>query len=379
MPPRLHFSWLPVAALIATWTMSAPPAISEPAQAAAVAGEALAVATPSAAEKPASTPNIPACASDTKVLGLSRVVEIDAAGGPQFGGGESDRVHFLGDREVVLTFDDGPMRNHTRAVLAALAAQCTRATFFMLGRLAAADPAMVKEVMSQGHTVASHTWSHQNLSTLSQAAATREFEMGISAVSRAAGGAVAPFFRFPYLRESAAVLDRARKRNIATFWIDVDSKDFMTRDAQAAQRRVMAGLNAKGKGVILMHDIQPSTVGAIAPLLDELRRKGYKVVHLTPKAPASTVAEFDAAVAKAFADKSKELQSNPLADRSVVWPSQGGAEVTQAATGVGANAATSDEEQLPWLRPAAGNGAAMPEQPTSQTGATPSTRGSSGN
>ena len=369
---RLHFSWLAVAVPIATWAMGATPAMSEPAQAAAVAGEALAVATPNAAEKPSTTPNIPDCASDPKVLGLSRVVEIDAAGGPQFGGGESDRVHFLGDREVVLTFDDGPMRNHTRAVLAALAAQCTRATFFMLGRLAAADPAMVKEVLAQGHTVASHTWSHQNLSTLGQAAATREFEMGVSAVSRAAGGAAAPFFRFPYLRESAAVLDRARKRNIATFWIDVDSKDFLTRSPQEAQRRVMAELSAKGKGVILMHDIQPSTVGAIAPLLDELRRKGYKVVHLTPKAPASTVAEFDAAAAKAFADKSKGLQSNPLADRSVVWPSQGGAEVKQAATGVGDNAATSDEEQLPWLRPA-------PEQPTSQTGATPSKRGSSGN
>ncbi len=261
------------------------------------------------------------------------------------------------------------MRNHTRPVLAALADMHARDVFHAgpIGRR--------RSVHGQGSPGAR---THGRIAHLVPSKFKHAWPSGRDARIRdgrlrgqqGGGWLGRAVFRFPYLRESAAVLDRARKRNIATFWIDVDFKDFLTRSPQETQRRVMTELSAKGKGVILMHDIQPSTVGAIAPLLDEMRRKGYKVVHLTPKAPASTVAEFDAAAAKAFADKSKGLQSNPLADRSVVWPSQG-AQVKQAATGVGDNAATSDEEQLPWPP-------RRPEQQTSQTGATPSKRGSRG-
>ncbi|MGQ0457497.1 MAG: polysaccharide deacetylase family protein [Hyphomicrobium sp.] len=285
----------------------------------------------------------PSCASDPDKLGLSRVVEIDSAGGPEFGGKEGQRHDFLADREVILTFDDGPVRAYTRRVLAALAAQCTRATFFMVGRMAVADPAMVREVADQGHTVATHTWSHKNLSSVGAARAEQEFELGVSAVQHAARGAAAPFFRFPYLSESPAILDRAEKRGIATFWIDVDSKDYLTRSALDVQRRIMAQLNAKGKGIILMHDIQPSTVGAISSLLEELRRRGFKVVHVIPKAPLTTISDYDAAAERAFGAKSKALKQNPLADRSVVWPADQNGEARATAAPAG--------DELPWLEP----------------------------
>jgi peptidoglycan/xylan/chitin deacetylase (PgdA/CDA1 family) len=299
---------------------------------------------------------IPACASDADVLGLSRVVEIDATDGPEFGGQKGQRLDFLQDREVVLTFDDGPMRAYTRRVLAALERHCTRATFFMVGRMAAADPPMVREVAAGGHTVASHTWSHKNLGAVGAARAEQDFEMGISAVNRAAGGASAPFFRFPYLGESRRILDLAAARGIATFWIDVDSKDYLTRSPQLVKNRIMAQLKARGKGVILMHDIQPSTVGAIGPLLDDLHRHGFKVVHIVPQARAATVAAYDDAVAKAFGDKSRALRDNPLADRSVVWSAEPGAAVSVKRGGAARRTekqttAAPAGEWLPWLQP----------------------------
>ncbi|MFN0219730.1 MAG: polysaccharide deacetylase family protein [Hyphomicrobium sp.] len=298
------------------------------------------------AGKGASPSAVPVCASESGKLGLSRVVEIDASGGPEFGGKDGRRHDFLTDHEVVLTFDDGPMRAYTRRVLAALAAQCTRATFFMVGRMAAADPTMVREVMAEGHTVAAHTWSHKNLRELGTKAAEQDFELGISAINRAAKGTAAPFFRFPYLSENSAILERAADRGIATFWIDVDSKDYLTRNSKEVHRRIMAQLNAKGKGIILMHDIQPSTVGALPGLLEELRKRGYKVVHVTPKTSLTTVSTYDAAVAKAFASKLKALRDNPIADRSVVWSAD------PAANGDKPSGAAPADEELPWQQPA---------------------------
>ncbi|MGL4397752.1 MAG: polysaccharide deacetylase family protein, partial [Hyphomicrobium sp.] len=203
-------------------------------------------------------PPIDACAAKPDVLGLSRVVEVDTANGPVFGGSHKGN-NFLADGEVILTFDDGPMRAYTRQVLKALADHCTKATFFMVGRMAVADPAMVKEVAAAGHTVASHTWSHQNLKALGVAKGTKEFELGASAVSAALGTPSAPFFRFPYLNEGKHVADHLKERNTASFFIDVDSKDYLTRDPKKMHDKIMGQLMAQRKGIILMHDIQPST------------------------------------------------------------------------------------------------------------------------
>ncbi len=262
---------------------------------------------------------VDACASDSSLLGLSRIVEIDTKGGPQFGGKHSGATDFLKDREVVLTFDDGPMRSHTRQILKALDGQCTKATFFMVGRMAAADPAMVKEVARAGHTVASHTWSHQNLTALGLIKGRQEFEMGLAAVSKALGEPAAAFFRFPYLGANGAVERHIQSRDVSSIWVDVDSKDYQTRDPKLVHNRIMSELARKRKGIILMHDIQPSTANAIKGLLAALRDKGYKIVHIVPRAPSSAVATYDGTIDETFAEKSAAAAANPLADRSVVW------------------------------------------------------------
>ena len=202
-------------------------------------------------------PRRPAPLIPTK-LGVSRTLVIDAATGPRYAsrfGEKYSDLTILADGEVVLTFDDGPSRAYTRPILEALSAQCTKATFFMVGAMAAADPAMVKEVARHGHTIATHTWSHPNLQALTPLKARAEIEMGFSAVQHALGTPISPFFRFPYLRHTPFTLGHVQGRQIASFGIDVDSKDYMTRDAATVRERVLRDLAAKRKGIILFHDI----------------------------------------------------------------------------------------------------------------------------
>jgi peptidoglycan-N-acetylglucosamine deacetylase len=262
-----------------------------------------------------------ACAPGHDKLGVSRTITINAAGGPAFGMQYKGQP-LLADGEVVLTFDDGPMRAYTRPILETLAAQCTKATFFMVGQMAQTDPETVKEVARRGHTVGAHTWSHANLQSLSQANAQDEIELGLSAVQRALGKPIAPFFRFPYLRDGAFTLGHIKARQVAIFSIDIDSRDFQTREAHAVYERVMREVGSKRKGIILFHDIHASTVRALPRILEELKAHKFKVVHLVPKANAATLAEYDELARQAAERKRLATAGNPLAKRAFV-PSPG--------------------------------------------------------
>jgi peptidoglycan/xylan/chitin deacetylase (PgdA/CDA1 family) len=259
------------------------------------------------------------CATDPHKLGVARVATIDAAAGPRFGVQYRD-ASFLNDGEVVLTFDDGPSRAYTRPILDALAAHCTKATFFMVGRMALADPAMVKEVAEQGHTIATHTWSHANLHSAGPRGAESEIEMGISAVRYALGSPIAPFFRFPYLRDTNGALHHLAGRDVAIFSIDVDSKDFLTTNPASVVERVLRELAAKRKGIILLHDIHASTARAMPTLLAELKARRYKVVHIRPKTDVQTVAEYDAQAAQQADRRRVANVRTPLAKRTLTWP-----------------------------------------------------------
>jgi peptidoglycan-N-acetylglucosamine deacetylase len=222
-------------------------------------------------------------------LGVSRVLEIDSRGGPWFGTPHGDR-ELLAPGEIVLTFDDGPAPLSTRPILAALAAQCTKATFFMVGEMAAEHADVVREVAEQGHTLGTHTWSHLNLKRLADEKMKLQIEAAFTAVEKAAGVPIAPFFRYPYLSSSNATVAYLQSRNIAQFDIDVDSFDWRNRNAKTVIRRVMSTLEQRGRGIILMHDIHPSTAAAVPELLSQLNAKGYKVVHLRPISAVQTLA-----------------------------------------------------------------------------------------
>lgn len=270
-----------------------------------------------------------ACAPGT--LGVSRVIEVDTTGGPRFGAPGPEPFPLLEDKEVVLTFDDGPMRRFTRPILEALDEECTKATFYIVGRMALSDPTTLQDTAARGHTIALHSWSHKRLDLIGAAASKQEIELGLSATKLALGQPVAPFFRFPYLGESSAMRAHLQARNIANVAIDVDSRDFLTRNPSVMRRNVMSQLAKKGRGIILFHDIQPATAGGLRALLDELKQKEYRVVHMVPKGSIETLPEFDAMAEREAQRRKVVLYRQPLANRSAAWPMTPG-----------------EQERLPW-------------------------------
>lgn len=247
-------------------------------------------------------------------LGVSRVITVDTKGGPRFGNVQyrNKEQELLKDGEVILTFDDGPLRRHTKAVLAALDAHCTKATFFAVGRMAIADADMLRKVADAGHSIGHHTWSHKNQKQRSFNNAVAEFELGVSAVTLATGRPTVPFFRFPYLADPFRMKAYLAERNFAIFSIDVDSYDFRTRSGNTMLRNVMSQLKRRRKGIILFHDIQHSTAKGIRSVLDTLKAKGFKIVHLVAKAPAVTLPEYDKEAAVLLEKRRYMVSARPI-------------------------------------------------------------------
>ena len=238
------------------------------------------------------------CPGNPNALGISRVVEIDTTGGPGFGFEHFKDHDFLRANEVVLTFDDGPWPKNTPAVLEALAAHCLKATFFPIGEHAMWHPEILKQVAAAGHTIGTHTWSHPDLTKKSFAEAKDEIEKGVSAVHAAVGGPTAPFFRFPDLRHPPQMVTYLGGRNIAIFSTDIDSFDFKLHKPEQVINSVMAKLATHGKGIILMHDFQRATSEALPELLNQLKAKGYRVVHMQARGTLQTLPAYDEVINK---------------------------------------------------------------------------------
>ncbi len=249
-----------------------------------------------AAEPPAAKPL--ATCNNPDALGISRVVEIDTAGGPAFGTEHFKQYDFLREKEVVLTYDDGPWPENTPMVLKALQENCIKATFFEIGEHATWRPDLTRALVSAGMTVGSHTWSHKDLAKNPYAKdieqAKQEIEMGVSAVhTAAAGGPIAPFFRFPDLQQPSELIAYLGTRNIAIFSADIDTFDFKLRKPEDVVKSAMTKLAKNGKGILLMHDFQHATAEAMPELIRQLKAGGYKIVHMVPKEPVTTLAKYD--------------------------------------------------------------------------------------
>ena len=240
-----------------------------------------------------------ACANPA-ALGVSRVVEIDTTGGPGFGFAHFKQLDFLTDKEVVLTFDDGPWPVNTPLVLKALEDECTKALFFAIGKHASYHPEILRQVAAAGHTVGAHTWSHANLNSkkMTEQLAKDEIEKGFSAVRLALGADPSPFFRFPELQHGPAAMAYLGGRNVAIFSCDIDSFDFRAKDSTQIINTVMTKLEKQGKGIILMHDFQRHTADAMPLLLRRLKAGGYKVVQMKAKTRFQTLPEYDEMLVK---------------------------------------------------------------------------------
>ncbi|MBV8744599.1 MAG: polysaccharide deacetylase family protein, partial [Xanthobacteraceae bacterium] len=194
-------------------------------------------------------------------LGVSRVLEIDPTVQPKIGTMSYHDSLPLDDHEIVITFDDGPLPPHTEKVLEILAAQCVKATYFMIGRMAGAYPASVRKVAAAGHTIGTHSQSHPWFTRMSLAKAQDEIDQGFASVQSALGDEhkVAPFFRFPGLLHRADAEAYLAEHGIMVWSVDFHGDDWHHRiSPQEIVKRVMTRLAANhNRGVLLLHDIHP--------------------------------------------------------------------------------------------------------------------------
>ncbi|MDR3486074.1 MAG: polysaccharide deacetylase family protein [Bradyrhizobium sp.] len=222
-------------------------------------------------------------------LGTSRVLAVDAATTPRVGSKSFPQTLPLADHEVVLTFDDGPWPATTPLVLAALAHECVRATFFLIGKTASEHPGLVRRIAAEGHTIGHHTWRHPSLKRMTLSAATEEIDRGIAADEMALNGVATrvpstPFFRFPGFESTPAILDLLQSRGIVVFGADLWASDWNPMTPAQELKLITDRLNIAGKGIILLHDPKARTAAMLPAFLRYLKDNHYRVVHVVPKA-----------------------------------------------------------------------------------------------
>jgi peptidoglycan/xylan/chitin deacetylase (PgdA/CDA1 family) len=234
----------------------------------------------------------PAFAADCPrpdALGTSRTLVVDAKEHPLIGSMQYRETLPLNDGEVVLTFDDGPIPQNSYQVLDILAAQCVKATFFLVGRQAQANPEGVRKLLDAGHTVATHTQNHPYaMQQLPLDRAKAEVDGGIASVTAALGersAAISPFFRIPGLSRNDGIEEYAKEKGLQVWSADFLADDWRHISSARVYDLAMKRLAAKGKGILLLHDIQPRTVAALPRILNDLKARGYRIVHVVPATP----------------------------------------------------------------------------------------------
>ena len=227
--------------------------------------------------------------------GTARVLTVDPATTPRVGLRSFPQTLALREREVVLTFDDGPNPATTTRILDALKAECVQATFFLIGQNAAAHPALVKRIAAEGHSIGHHTFAHPNLGLISHAEAVAQIDRGISADELALNGRAStvpttPFFRFPYFQSTPALLDMLQSRGIVVFGADFWASDWNKMTPAQELALVTGRLQQAGRGIVLFHDIKEQTAAMMPDFLRYLRENQYRVVHVVGPAPARQAA-----------------------------------------------------------------------------------------
>ncbi|WP_051134098.1 polysaccharide deacetylase family protein [Methylocystis sp. ATCC 49242] len=216
-------------------------------------------------------------------LGVSRTITINRGKGSAVGLQSYPRTLDLQDHEVVLTFDDGPAPTTAR-VLDALAKECAKATFFVIGHSAEESPALVKRAAAEGHSIGHHSFSHpgKTLRLMTDAAAKADINKGIAAVEKAAGGKTAPFFRFPGFADTPELVADLNGRGYTVFGSDVWASDWKEMTPKAQLDLVLSRLEKAGKGIVLFHDSKATTAQMLPDFLRELKSRGYRLVHMVP-------------------------------------------------------------------------------------------------
>jgi peptidoglycan/xylan/chitin deacetylase (PgdA/CDA1 family) len=179
----------------------------------------------------------------------------------------------------------------------ALAQECVRATFFLIGKPASEHPALVRRIAAEGHTIGHHTWLHRSLMQIPASETREEIDRGIAADEMALHGVATttpstPFFRFPGFETTQATLDLLQSRRIAVFGADLWASDWDPMTPSHELKLLTDRLKAARKGIILLHDPKAQTAAMLPAFLRYLKDHHYRVVHLVPAAPR---VDFDGA------------------------------------------------------------------------------------
>jgi peptidoglycan/xylan/chitin deacetylase (PgdA/CDA1 family) len=305
--------------------MDKPRAILSAAVLSAVVGVAFGAATAAHAQD---------CPGHPDAIGTSRVITINPGDYQRLGTLNYQQTLPLDDHEVVLTFDDGPIAPYSSQILDILASQCVKATYFLVGEMAKAYPAVVRRIRDEGHTIGSHSEDHPlRFDRISDEKVRWEIDAGIDNVSAALGdgGGLAPFFRIPGFGRTDIVEGELAARSLVVFSTDVVADDWH-RHISPSQiiARAMSRLEAKGKGMLLLHDIHPWTVAALPGLLKALKDKGFRIVLVAPSAtvpPGPIAARSIWTVAWSMAGQTVMDDGG----NGPVWPNLGDSPITETA------------------------------------------------
>lgn len=181
---------------------------------------------------------------------------------------------------------------------------------FLVGQMARSYPETARKVYEAGHTIGTHSQTHPlRLNKVSIDKFDAEVDDGIASVKSVLGDAKAlsPFFRIPGLARTDEIDDELFARSLVTFSADLVADDWFHHiKPSEVVARAMRRLEARGRGILLLHDIHQSTAEALPELLRQLKEKGFHIVHVVP----------------ASADRPKTATSPDdwLRDAGRVWP-----------------------------------------------------------
>ena len=174
---------------------------------------------------------------------------------------------------VYLTFDDGPSPEYTPQILDVLARHGARATFFVVGSLAQAHPDIIGRIAAEGHTIANHTWKHEDLAGLSRAA----FDETISRTQAVLGDLAAPCLRPPYGSIGASTREWASEHGLSLLTWDASPQDWLGPPAEEIADYIVQW--ARPGVVLLMHDgggDRSTTVQGLDMALERLADRGLR-------------------------------------------------------------------------------------------------------
>jgi peptidoglycan-N-acetylglucosamine deacetylase len=192
-------------------------------------------------------------------------------------------------KNVALTFDDGPSPKWTPQVLDILEANHVRATFFMIGQNARANPSLVRRVLAEGHTIGNHSYSHPNFTTLSTAQQRASMENATKYISAAIEGGYKPcFFRPPYGSYNSTTINLARNRGMSVVKWSRNTKDWAAPSSLSTsfQKTIVANATSplSSHPNVIMHDGGPSayrqnTVDSLQRIITFYKSRGYKFTN----------------------------------------------------------------------------------------------------